>query len=276
MGKSPEAFRTISEVAEWLGVPTHVLRFWESRFPQVKPVKRAGGRRYYRPADMALLGGIRRLLHDDGMTIRGVQKLLREKGVKHVGSLSPTGLEDVDRVVSEARLGGEWPDDALPDAEDDALAPAANAIRRSPRNGDAHTASELLVGGESEGVSGKTVGRVSAPVEAAERQVTGGAPARRNQSEAVAEDRDAADVVALAGRRGVAPAPTRLASARPAPPIPLPPGVPEADPEDLPPAPHPRLIARLAQLTSNARVAQELARLAALRSRMAEGSAAAE
>ncbi|MCK0143309.1 MerR family transcriptional regulator [Aliiroseovarius sp. F20344] len=86
--KSPDAFRTISEVADWLGVPTHVLRFWESRFTQVKPVKRAGGRRYYRPADMELLGGIRKLLHEDGMTIRGVQKLLRENGVKHVAAMS--------------------------------------------------------------------------------------------------------------------------------------------------------------------------------------------
>lgn len=90
--KSPDAFRTISEVAEWLGVPTHVLRFWESRFTQVKPVKRAGGRRYYRPADMELLGGIRKLLHEDGMTIRGVQKILREEGIKHVSALSP-GLD---------------------------------------------------------------------------------------------------------------------------------------------------------------------------------------
>lgn len=89
MTKSPEAFRTISEVAEWLDVPTHVLRFWESRFTQVKPVKRAGGRRYYRPADMELLGGIKRLLHEDGLTIRGVQKLLREEGVRHVADLSP-------------------------------------------------------------------------------------------------------------------------------------------------------------------------------------------
>ncbi len=87
--KSPEAFRTISEVAEWLGVPTHVLRFWESRFGQIKPVKRAGGRRYYRPTDMELLGGIRKLLHEDGMTIRGVQKLLREKGVRYVADMSP-------------------------------------------------------------------------------------------------------------------------------------------------------------------------------------------
>lgn len=89
MEKSPEAFRTISEVAEWLGTPTHVLRFWESRFTQVKPVKRAGGRRYYRPTDMELLGGIKKLLHHDGMTIRGVQKLLREEGARHVAALSP-------------------------------------------------------------------------------------------------------------------------------------------------------------------------------------------
>lgn len=88
--KSPDAFRTISEVAEWLETPAHVLRFWESRFPQVKPVKRAGGRRYYRPADMALLGGIKKLLHEDGLTIRGVQKLLRSEGVKHVSALSPS------------------------------------------------------------------------------------------------------------------------------------------------------------------------------------------
>ncbi len=89
MEKSPDAFRTISEVAEWLGVPAHVLRFWESKFTQVKPVKRAGGRRYYRPADMSLLGGIKTLLHDDGMTIKGVQKLLREKGTGHVAGFSP-------------------------------------------------------------------------------------------------------------------------------------------------------------------------------------------
>ncbi|MCV2889222.1 MerR family transcriptional regulator [Ruegeria aquimaris] len=93
MSKSPDAFRTISEVAEWLGVQAHVLRFWESKFSQVKPVKRAGGRRYYRPADMLLLGGIKKLLHEDGMTIKGVQKILREQGVAHIASLSQ-GLDD--------------------------------------------------------------------------------------------------------------------------------------------------------------------------------------
>lgn len=87
MAKSPDAFRTISEVSDWLDTPAHVLRFWESKFSQIKPVKRAGGRRYYRPEDMDLLGGIKTLLHDEGMTIKGVQKLLREKGVKHVAGL---------------------------------------------------------------------------------------------------------------------------------------------------------------------------------------------
>jgi DNA-binding transcriptional MerR regulator len=88
MDKSPDAFRTISEVADVLDTPAHVLRFWESRFPQIRPVKRAGGRRYYRPSDVALLTGIKRLLHDEGLTIRGVQKMLRDQGVRHVAGLS--------------------------------------------------------------------------------------------------------------------------------------------------------------------------------------------
>ncbi len=91
MDKSPDAFRTISEVAEHLETPAHVLRFWESRFPQIRPVKRAGGRRYYRPSDVSLLTGIKRLLHEEGMTIRGVQKILREQGVRHVSGLSGDG-----------------------------------------------------------------------------------------------------------------------------------------------------------------------------------------
>jgi DNA-binding transcriptional MerR regulator len=82
--KSPEAFRTISEVAVELDVPQHVLRFWETKFPQVKPMKRGGGRRYYRPEDVDLLRGIRALLYHDGLTIKGVQKLLREQGVRYV------------------------------------------------------------------------------------------------------------------------------------------------------------------------------------------------
>lgn len=104
MAKSADAFRTISEVADWLETPAHVLRFWESKFSQVKPVKRAGGRRYYRPTDMKLLGGIKKLLHEDGMTIKGVQKILREQGVRHVAGLSqPLGLSnDEDLIEAEA------------------------------------------------------------------------------------------------------------------------------------------------------------------------------
>lgn len=82
--KSPDAFRTISEVASDLDVPQHVLRFWESKFSQIKPMKRGGGRRYYRPEDVDLLRGIRHLLYTDGYTIKGVQKLLREIGAKTV------------------------------------------------------------------------------------------------------------------------------------------------------------------------------------------------
>lgn len=85
--KSPEAFRTIGEVAFDLDVPQHVLRFWESRFAQVKPVKRAGGRRYYRPEDIDLLRGIRALLYRDGLTIKGTQKILRERGIRFVAEI---------------------------------------------------------------------------------------------------------------------------------------------------------------------------------------------
>ncbi len=80
--KSPEAFRTISEVAEELGLPQHVLRFWETKFPQIRPLKRGGGRRYYRPEDIAVLKAVQGLLYDSGYTIKGVQKLIRTTGIK--------------------------------------------------------------------------------------------------------------------------------------------------------------------------------------------------
>lgn len=85
--KSPDAFRTISEAADALDLPQHVLRFWETRFSQIKPMKRSGGRRYYRPSDIALLQGIRHLLYDEGYTIKGVQRILREQGIAHVTSM---------------------------------------------------------------------------------------------------------------------------------------------------------------------------------------------
>lgn len=105
--KSRDAFRTISEVAEWLDVPTHVLRFWESRFAQIKPVKRAGGRRYYRPSDMRVIGGVKVLLHDQGMTIRGVQKLFREEGIKHVSGYSPALFDEDEEFLEAEPLDAE-------------------------------------------------------------------------------------------------------------------------------------------------------------------------
>jgi len=111
--KAPEAFRTISEVADELDVPKHVLRFWEAKFAQLKPMKRGGGRRYYRPEDMELLRGIRQLLHRDGYTIKGVQKILREQGVEAVkvrtqGSDADTAAAQAPRpapVEPAARVG---------------------------------------------------------------------------------------------------------------------------------------------------------------------------
>ena len=91
MDKAPDAFRTISEVADELDIPQHVLRFWESRFPQIRPMKRAGGRRYYRPDDVDLLRGIRHLLYGQGYTIRGVQRILREQGPKFVQAVWQPG-----------------------------------------------------------------------------------------------------------------------------------------------------------------------------------------
>ena len=82
MAKGPEAFRSISEAADALGVPQHVLRFWETKFAFIRPMKRAGGRRFYRPQDIAVLAQVRRLLHEEGYTIKGVQKLHRELGAK--------------------------------------------------------------------------------------------------------------------------------------------------------------------------------------------------
>ena len=109
MAKAPDAFRTISEASEDVGVPQHVLRFWETKFAFVTPLKRAGGRRFYRPQDLAVLRGLKRLLHDEGMTIRGVQKLHKTRGLKAV-------------------VGGEMPE--LEAASD--VAPAAPVASASP------------------------------------------------------------------------------------------------------------------------------------------------
>jgi DNA-binding transcriptional MerR regulator len=102
--KSPDAFRTISEAAEELGVPQHVLRFWETRFPQIKPMKRAGGRRYYRPADVDLLKGICSLLYKEGYTIRGVQKILKDDGPSHVSGIGRGQVQARKRVAEAVAL----------------------------------------------------------------------------------------------------------------------------------------------------------------------------
>lgn len=128
MEKSPDAFRTISEVAEFLETPAHVLRFWESRFPQIRPVKRAGGRRYYRPADVALLTGIKHLLHEEGLTIRGVQKMLREQGVRHVASLSGQDMPD-DSASAEAALEAALAANFAPPADEQLPQEAAESAQ---------------------------------------------------------------------------------------------------------------------------------------------------
>jgi resuscitation-promoting factor RpfA len=129
MQKAPDAFRTISEASDALQVPAHVLRFWESKFSQVKPVKRAGGRRYYRPADIDLLSGIKTLLYDQGMTIRGVQKLIADKGARQIAQIAPLAEEMVSEPQSTMPETSPAPE-ASPDAGP--LAPQKQADAASP------------------------------------------------------------------------------------------------------------------------------------------------
>ena len=135
MAKSPDAFRTISEVADWLGVQAHVLRFWESKFTHVKPIKRAGGRRYYRPTDMLLIGGLKKLLHEDGLTIKGAQKLLREKGVSHVAALSQP-LDDLTIAVIEGSAEEPATETIVPEAVPEVAAQdsAPSSVTEQPDN----------------------------------------------------------------------------------------------------------------------------------------------
>jgi DNA-binding transcriptional MerR regulator len=123
LDKAPDAFRTISEVATDLDIPQHVLRFWETRFTQIKPMKRSGGRRYYRPDDVDLLKGIRRLLYGEGYTIRGVQRILKEHGIGSVQRLADSSavasFGAIEEAVGQSIL--EQDDDTAPgiDVDDD-------------------------------------------------------------------------------------------------------------------------------------------------------------
>ncbi|WP_375458456.1 MerR family transcriptional regulator [uncultured Enterovirga sp.] len=117
MNKGPDAFRTISEVAEDLDIPQHVLRFWETRFTSIRPLKRGGGRRYYRPDDVELLKGIRQLLYGQGYTIKGVQRILKEDGLRFVQGVG-RGETAVLPVSPEADDGAEYGPDDGPTSED--------------------------------------------------------------------------------------------------------------------------------------------------------------
>jgi len=109
MDKSPDAFRTISEVAEDLDLPQHVLRFWETRFSQIKPLKRGGGRRYYRPQDVDLIKGIKSMLYDQGYTIKGVQKLLRDNGNQFVAAIGAGDMAAADVIAQRKQQASPPP-----------------------------------------------------------------------------------------------------------------------------------------------------------------------
>jgi DNA-binding transcriptional MerR regulator len=134
MDKSEDAFRTISEAAEDLDLPQHVLRFWETRFPQIRPLKRGGGRRYYRPDDVELLRAIRHLLYNEGYTIKGVQRMLKERGVRSVLNLrSEPSLDSRDapsqRTAEGARSASAWASSDLESVRSSALEERANGGR---------------------------------------------------------------------------------------------------------------------------------------------------
>ena len=156
MDKAPDAFRTISEVADDLDIPQHVLRFWETRFSQIKPMKRSGGRRYYRPDDVDLLKGIRRLLYGEGYTIRGVQRILKEHGIGSVQRLADANaiasFGAIEEAVGQSIL--ENGDDIAPsmDLDDDDYDSAEEsgiprfAERRSRRDVESFDEEEAIAG----------------------------------------------------------------------------------------------------------------------------------
>ena len=134
MDKAPDAFRTISEVADDLKVPQHVLRFWESRFSQIKPMKRAGGRRYYRPDDVDLLRGIHHLLYGEGYTIRGVQRILKDQGLKFVQQVwQPDAEQPPHGHFEDDRAGDDGEDEEAEIADEAETPPPAMTPTARPR-----------------------------------------------------------------------------------------------------------------------------------------------
>lgn len=128
MEKSPDAFRTISEAADDLNLPQHVLRFWETRFSQIKPMKRGGGRRYYRPDDIDLLRGIRHLLYEEGYTIRGVQRILREQGNRFVIGIGSGEIDIGDPAALLAATSSNEAVAPVPEPQVEADAPRQAAV----------------------------------------------------------------------------------------------------------------------------------------------------
>jgi len=269
--KSVTAFRTISEVAELLETPAHVLRFWESRFPQVRPVKRAGGRRYYRPADVALLAGIRKLLHDDGLAIRGVQKMLRDHGVKSVAApAEPVVTAAEGAAVAETVAGAE---EHIPATQADvarapegaeAFAEADTALHAGPATGAQPSADE----------DAAELGVVPAPALTADVTPEDAAPHASTEAQPPEAPSDAAlDEPArprVLMRRRAAGDPPGLFSLmdapehpRPAPPAPEPEA---AHPGDEPPAERP--LAALLRAADPARLAPHAKALATLHARL--------
>jgi DNA-binding transcriptional MerR regulator len=153
--KAPDAFRTISEVADDLDLPQHVLRFWETRFAQIKPMKRGGGRRYYRPEDVDLLRGIRHLLYGEGYTIRGVQRILKDEGIKFVQAVWKSGAPQPARSTNEG-------DEGLADAGADGLADTSLPEEETGRGRGFFGILPSLLGGE---IEGPTVDRHASRVE---------------------------------------------------------------------------------------------------------------
>lgn len=150
MDKSADAFRTISEVADELDLPQHVLRFWETRFPQIKPLKRAGGRRFYRPHDIEILRGIRRLLYGEGYTIKGVQRILKEQGARAVADpgFTPSSIHShAAQDLPIPSIEEQWDGDLIEQASETSAGPlfetrrpmmAGEAMPEIDKNAPAH------------------------------------------------------------------------------------------------------------------------------------------
>jgi DNA-binding transcriptional MerR regulator len=137
VAKGPDAFRTISEAADEVGVPQHVLRFWETKFTFVRPMKRAGGRRFYRPQDIVVLKGVRALLHEDGYTIRGVQQLYRDSGAQRILAAGSRPPGRAGRIASQEDMG-------MGEIEAEAAEAVAEAIRPEPSRGEGGSHAELI------------------------------------------------------------------------------------------------------------------------------------